>query len=730
MDAKGTIPAGRCVGDCYRFDSIVVDATAHTLSRNGELLAVEPKAFAVLLFLLRHSGELVHHGDLLDAVWGHRHVTPGVLTRAIAQLRHVLDDDSQHPRYIQTQHGLGYRFIGELLAQPAATAATPRATTDVSRSAATAAQPAGADLPAGSDNVGARTGQSLAARASSRRLWLPVALLATMAVAAWLWFRPGPLQQAPPAESSIVVLPFTSLGEGTDDDYFAEGLAAELRDALRGVPGLRVAACRAGSACGKRSADAGKLGRMVGAATVLDAELRREGQRVRVDARLLDSSTGVVRWSGSYDRELAGIFALQGEIAQDVVQSLLGVPLDQQGVQRRLTPTHNILAYDAYLRGVQQLRRADGEGDGSDAVSFFQQALAADPGFARAQAGICRAGIIGFERTHDAVAFEQAQTACQRAYEMDPHLQEVDLALGDLYRARDDNAQAIEHFRKALDAPALRPDAYVGLARAEAALGRNDVAVDYFERARRLRPGDPAIYSALGFHHYRQGGLREAIGSYRTAATLDPDDEEIWSSLGGLYMVSGDTARATDAYTRSLAIRPSYAALANLGTLRYEERNYAEAADLYRRASAVESDDYRVWGNLADALAASPATAAQARDPYRRAARMVQQYVDIKPSDAHAVAVLAWYRANLGQEQDARELIARAEALATEEGEVAFWSAQSLALLGDAAEARKRLARARAKGIPDRRLQASPLLQPLLETTKGEERQPAAASGR
>lgn len=727
MDAKGTIPAGRCAGDCYRFDTIIVDATAHTLSRNGELLAVEPKAFAVLLFLLRHSGELVHHGDLLDAVWGHRHVTPGVLTRAIAQLRHVLDDDSQHPRYIQTQHGLGYRFIGELLAQPAATAATPRATTDVSRMAASAAQPAGTGLPAGGDNVSAHTAQSPAARAWSRRLWLPVALLAAMALAAWLWFRPGPEQQVPPAESSIVVLPFTSLGDGTDDDYFAEGLAAELRDALRGVPGLRVAACRAGSACGKRSADAGKLGRMVGAATVLDAELRREGQRVNIDARLLDSRTGAVRWSGNYDRELAGIFALQGEIAQDVVQSLLGVPLDQ-GLQRRLTPTHNIRAYDAYLHGVQQLRRADG-GE-SDAIGFFQQALAADPGFARAQAGICRAGIIRFERTHDAVAFDHAQTACRRAYEMDPRLQEVDLALGDLYRASDDNAQAIEHFRKALDAPALRPDAYVGMARAEAALGRNDVAVGYFERARRLRPGDPAIYSALGFHHYQQGRLREAIGSYRSAAILDPDDEEIWSSLGGLYMVDGDTARAADAYTRSLAIRPSYAALTNLGTLRYEERNYTEAADLYRRASAVEPNDYRVWGNLADALAASPATAAQARDPYRRAARMVQQYVDIKPSDSHAVAVLAWYRANLGQEQDARELIARAEALATEEGEVAFWSAQSLALLGDAAEARKRLARARGEGIPGRRLEASPLLRPLLTTTEGEGRQPAAESGR
>lgn len=203
MDAKGTPAAGRCVGHCYRFDSIVVDVLAHTLSRNGELQAVEPKAFAVLLFLLDHAGELVHHGDLLDAVWGHRHVTPGVLTRAIAQLRHALSDDSQHPRYIQTQHGLGYRFIGQLLAQPGPGEASPEASampqtaTDPAR--APGAQPAGGSASAAGGKEGvppAPARPTLRFSTSrfpfSRRLWLVVALLAAAALAAWLWFRSGP----------------------------------------------------------------------------------------------------------------------------------------------------------------------------------------------------------------------------------------------------------------------------------------------------------------------------------------------------------------------------------------------------------------------------------------------------------------------------------------------------------------------------------------------------------
>lgn len=106
----------------YRFDDIVVDPAAHRLERNGQPLSAEPKAYAVLLMLLRHAGELVSKDVLLDNVWGHHHVSPGVLNRVISQLRHALGDSSTQTRYIATVHSLGYRFIGRL--QGTATPAT------------------------------------------------------------------------------------------------------------------------------------------------------------------------------------------------------------------------------------------------------------------------------------------------------------------------------------------------------------------------------------------------------------------------------------------------------------------------------------------------------------------------------------------------------------------------------------------------------------------------------
>lgn len=718
MEVPGQPGSTRNGGDGYRFGPFVVDCAAYTLTRDGEPQALEPKAFAVLLHLLRHAGELVRHDELLDAVWGHRHVTPGVLTRAIAQLRHVLEDDPHRPQYIQTQHGLGYRFIGEPQPWPLVektAAQEPRAT------AAQAPPTVSSTLPTVGDthrDADVDIPESPPARASATRTkvsrWLPVWLVAaSLAVAvAWSLFTTDRQSRIQPGDASIAVLPFATLSDDRKDSYFAEGLAVELHDALAGVPGLKVASCRVESACGTRGADVRRIGKLLGVATVLDADVRREGQRVRINARLSDTRTGYTVWSGSYERELRGVFALQREIANEVVRSLPGIKAGGgEALARRLEPTRSVAAYDAYLKGVQQL---EGRQDGAAAIGFFNEALAADSNFARAQAGICRAGIVAFEAARDPAAYDRAEAACNRAAEMDPKLREVSLALGDLHQARGESAQALAHYRKALEDKALAADAYLGMARAEAAQEHNDVALDYFERARALRPGHAGTYRSLGFHHYVRGDLPKAIATYAVATQLEPNDEETWASYGGLCLLHGDAACANDAFMRSLALKPSSAVLINLGAMRFDEGAYAESARMFRRAAELDASDYRTWGNLGDALSAMPATKPQARESYERAARLAQQYVDIKAGDAHALGVLAWYRANLGQEREARALIARAEALKDEPGEVAFWGAQVLALLGDREQARTRIDRALAGGITRARIGASPVLRPLL----------------
>ncbi|UNK49391.1 tetratricopeptide repeat protein [Lysobacter sp. S4-A87] len=766
MNPNGMAGQGGLTTESYRFDDIVVDATAHTLSRAGTPQTVEPKAFAVLLMLLRRAGELVGRDELLDQVWGHRHVTPGVLTRVIAQLRHALGDDSQRPRYIQTQHALGYRFIGQLKVGADAVPGSPEhadraepasdplegvaavrqsvpASLNVAAneaeapaadgvgdaagympaSAGTADEAAFAPSPLGDAQVAAPAGAlsvpnmfRTRRRALARRKWWMVAAALLVIAAGGYWFGQRERAAAPVAEASIAVLPFVSLSADSQDSYFAEGLGVEMHDALAGVPGLRVVAA---PGRGKQQVDIKALGAQLGVATLLDASVRREGPRVRISARLSDTRTGFTLWAHSYDRETGDVFALQSDIANEVVQALVGVlpgsGLDsaRQALARRLTPTRNVAAYDAYLKGQQQIRVRGDKANPDSAITYFRGALAIDPGFARAQAGICRAEIDRFEGARDAAAFERAQSACKRASDMDPSLREVSLAMGDLHRARGESDAAVEQYTHALADPVLRADAYLGMARVASAQGRGDLATDYFERARKLHPRDPAVFQQLGYHQYTSGDVPAAIESYRTAVTLQPDDEDLWSSLGGLYQANGNVRQAIASYERSLEIRPNYGALSNLGSVKYDNGSFEEAAALFRHAAELDGSDFRLWGNLGDALSASATTAAQAREPYQRAAQMADRYLKLKSDDAQGFALLAWYLANLGEGDKARSMLARAESIATERGEVAFYGAQAMAVLDDLPAARKQLQAARQEGIPEVRIAATPVLRRL-----------------
>lgn len=695
LPSEGIVTSGRhCFGD------IVVDAAAHTLLRAGIPRPVEPKAFAVLLVLLQRPGELIGRDELLDSVWGHRHVTPGVLTRAIAQLRHALDDDVQHPKYIHTQHSVGYRFVGMLEPDPTAcespAAEQARASTEAERTAEIEGGSPATTLPTSHSNP----------RPLSLRRW--IAMSALVAVGCWaVWLQANRAQAPLASEASIAVLPFTTLSDESSDRYFAEGLAVEMHDALAGVPGLQVAAWMSPGAVTEQ-ADPKALGRRLGVAAVLDASVRRTGSRVRINARLSDTATGFTLWSRIYDRDLSDVFATQSDIAQEVVLELVGtVPDEGEGLRRRLAPTRNVAAFDSYLRGVHSLMR----GKSADAAGMFRNALKNDSGFARAQAGICRAEISRFEYMRSSVAFDNAMFACKRAEKMDPTIPETKLALGDLHRVRGELGKAQEYYRTVLNEPAAKSKALIGLARVYAEQGNRALSISHYQKALAASPGDAHVYSDIGYEHYLDGRMDDAIASFRKAVELKPTDAILWGTLGALHLAAGNNAEAESALERSNAIEANYAAVSNLGTLKYQTQDYVAAASYYRQAIQLDPGDFYPWGFLGDALIADPKTESQAKSPFSEAAIRAQRYVQVKPEDAKALAALGWYRANLGEQALARDYVSRSEALNTDRGDVALFNAQTLALIGDVAGARQRVDVARKNGVAQTLIASNAILR-------------------
>lgn len=692
-------------GRIYRFGDVEVDTAAHRVLRNGRAVALEPKAYEVLLALLAQPGCAIQRDELLDHVWGHRHVTPGVLNRVVAQLRKVLGDDAEHPRYIQTLHAVGYRFMCVPDVQPAAGAH------------------AAVEISTATEQVEISAVHAVAEeRGAGRSPWLGVAVVALLLVlGATAWWRLAPPRATAPAAATIALRPFSMLGGNADDAWFAEGLEVELHDALASVPGLTVAALMDPDDP-RRSADVRELGRMLGVQAVLDASVRRDGDRVRINARLSDTGSGYVLWSRRYEHAMSQLFDTQGAIAGEVVESMLGVmPGQRESLRQRLAPTRNMAAFDAYLHGVELARSPYDRERSTRAAEAFRAALVEDAGFARAQAALCTTETRRFEYWNDADAHQRALLACNRAVEMVPVPPEAWLALGNLLRVDGELDKARANLDLASRVPVTAARAHVGLGKVAAARGDAKRSRWHLDKALALAPGSALVNAEIGYQAYRDGREEDARRYYRRALELDPDNAGNWNTLGFLHLLAGEDEEASRAFERSIAIAPSADVLANFAFLRTQAGDHETAVALYRRALELDPDDYMNWGNLGDGLRASGAAGAEVRAAYLEAEQRVRRYLRINPGDGYAQAALGWYCANLGKRDEALALVESsrnagkgddaASAANGDDAEIALYNAESLALLGMREDSLREVARARDAGMSDARIRASEVLR-------------------
>ena len=256
----------------------------------------------------------------------------------------------------------------------------------------------------------------------------------------------------PPDNPAIAVLPFANLSGDPEQEYFSDGLAEEMLDRLGRVPGLKVIARSSSFGFKGRDVDAKDVAERLGVTTVLEGSVRRDGRRLKLNARLIDGSSGQQVWSGSFDREVTDIFAVQAELASAIVNAI--VPTARGEVIDVATPpTTDLEAYDLYLLARTQLAMRTPESI-QKSVELMEQAIALDPNFARAHAHL--AASLLFLRMYDAnLAAEEAltrraETSIHRALALDSNLSEAYDAQGNLLR--DTNRPGAEEaYQRAID---------------------------------------------------------------------------------------------------------------------------------------------------------------------------------------------------------------------------------------------------------------------------------------
>jgi eukaryotic-like serine/threonine-protein kinase len=366
---------------------------------------------------------------------------------------------------------------------------------------------------------------------------------------------------AKPAEQqpSIAVLPFANMSADKEQEYFSDGLAEDIINALVKVPGLKVIARTSAFAFKGQNTDIRKIAETLGVANILEGSVRRSGNRIRVTAQLITAADGTHLWSERYDRELAEVFAVQDEISAAISAALHTKLSPQVATKPPYTP--KLPAYEALLKA-KHFHFKLTAGSMAQAKAFYEQAIALDPQYALAQALYAEylfgRTVLGITPMREAAPVVRA--VAQKALELDPSLPEAHAALCLLAATYDYNwKEAAQRFTLATADDALSPWALAYLGEFYlAASGRKKEAVDQVERAVQRDPLHPGIRVVMASCLAAAGRYADAEGHLRQILDLDPNFGLAYSVLASHYCARRMFVEALPFAEKAFSLAPWY----------------------------------------------------------------------------------------------------------------------------------------------------------------------------
>src|SRR6266498_336924 len=579
------------VQERYEFGPFRLDPAEHTLLRGDQVVALTPKAFETLALLVRSSGHLVRKEELIERVWRDAIVEEGNLNVIIHTLRKALGDDPRESKYIETVAKCGFRFVAEVR--------------KAGEHEETANDVTHAYAPVNgakhfTDRQQITASPSLPRRLRDRRRLVvfgaSVLLVALAAAFFSMWrssHRPNGTAAAPPAPvRSIAVLPFRVLSSEKGDEYLSLGLADALITSLSQTRQVIVRQTEAVAKYQNTGKDPLEAGREQGVDAVLEGQVQRIGDRVRVTARLVRTSDGTSLWADRFEEKFTNIFAVEDTVAEKVARTtILAMKGAGEVPTERLTKryTENNEAYEAYLKGryMWNKRTVDSL---EKALVYFQQAIRLDPNYSLAYVGLADTYTLlsFFTLAAPSDAFPKAKAAAEKALAIDNTLAEAYTALGqykayyewDWNGAEDEfqkgialnpNYPLLHHWRslnliamgrmddarsamqRALELDPLLLITNVNLGRIDYYEGRYDQAIKQYQRALELDKNFMRTHLRLGLAYVQQGRYNEALIEYNKALEIAGDTPQIRAHIAHVMAVSGKKSNALGALAALLA---------------------------------------------------------------------------------------------------------------------------------------------------------------------------------
>ncbi len=496
----------------YTFGEFELDVAEWRLLRSGELVHLEPTVLKLLVYLIENRDRLVGKEELLDKVWEDSFISESALTKAVARLRKALRDDPVRAKYVETVHGLGYRFICPV-------------------------SPPGARPQNGGDTDSPIRW--------SRAISVRVALIAvSITIAAVLGIRLGALQlifedQAVQPIRSLAVLPLDNLAEDPQQDYFVAGLQEALITELSRIPGVRIISRQSTLRYRNSDKSAPEIARELNVDGLVEGGVLRVENRVRITAQLIRGEADDHVWAETYERDVREVLVALNEVAEAIADEIeiVLIPLEKPS----LVPASPVAleVQEAYLRGLYSWNRLSGEG-AREALPHFQRAIQLDSEFAPAYARLAVAylSISFFGDTPPGEFLGPAETAALQAIQLDSELSDAYTALGAVKMSRWDWPGAEEAFNRALE---LNPNdalARHGLGDYLTVMGRLEEGLEQVRRGYELDPFAPASSLPVAGHLYFMGRFDEAISFAGPLLELEPE-HPVRSILSDVYWHKG-----------------------------------------------------------------------------------------------------------------------------------------------------------------------------------------------
>ncbi len=510
----------------YLFDQIRVEPEAHRVFRADRPIELEPKAFALLLKFIEHPQELLDRNRLLDAVWGHHHVAPATLNRIIALLRRALGDDVANPRYIQTVHGLGYRFAvtptraqrpldaDASIAAAVAVPALRNVATEVAGPPQTEVSKPIANPPRSIDVTGKYR------LVIGSLLLVLIAAIIFAALQARDTYRPASASVTKPP--GIAVLPFAARDSDTDLRAAAEGLSESLTDAFARNANLRVAGRESLLALGRGQANPQRVAEVLDVDYVLSGEIVPTTVSVRSHIVLWHRGETAPIWVDEQESPREQLFRIVVPLIERVHASLIAAPLSAPVI-----PAVPISSQDLYWLGRHYWYQRTPESL-ARALGYFQRAAAENPQFAQAYCGMSDTYMLLNEYADLSLdeASAKARAAVARAKELAPDLADAYASEGLILLDEVHPERAVTALEHALELAPRHPEASVWYGTALAYSGRPREALAWHRSVEQLDPLSPVVQTYLGVDLLLAGEQAQAAEKFVRAIELNPDYAE------------------------------------------------------------------------------------------------------------------------------------------------------------------------------------------------------------